>query len=97
MRERLGYAPFAADPLSLLGWLDREEPDSLDRIEHVLFCKDYLKFRLTGRVCTDEMEGASSTAPATTSTTAACSRRSASTSPRHLARGRPEARRPAGT
>jgi len=57
MRERLGYAPFAADPLSLLGWLDREEPDSLDRIEHVLFCKDYLKFRLTGRVCTDEMEG----------------------------------------
>jgi sugar (pentulose or hexulose) kinase len=57
MRERLGYAPFAADPLSLLGWLAREEPASLDRIEHVLFCKDYLKFRLTGRVCTDEMEG----------------------------------------
>jgi len=57
MRERLGYAPFAADPLSLLGWLAREEPASLDRIEHVLFCKDYLKFRLTDRVCTDEMEG----------------------------------------
>ena len=57
MSERLGYAPFAADPLSLLGWLDREEPDSLDQIEHVLFCKDYLKYRLTGQVCTDEMEG----------------------------------------
>ncbi|MDS0222466.1 carbohydrate kinase [Haloarcula sp. S1AR25-5A] len=57
MRERLGYAPFAADPLSLLGWLDREEPDTLDRIEHLLFCKDYLKFKLTDRICTDEMEG----------------------------------------
>ena len=56
MRERLGYAPFAADPLSLLGWLDRYEPDSLDRIDRILFCKDYLKYRLTGRVCTDEME-----------------------------------------
>ena len=57
MNERLGYAPFAADLLSLLGWLDREESDSLNQIEHVLFCKDYLKYRLTGRVCTDEMEG----------------------------------------
>ncbi|WP_336338785.1 FGGY-family carbohydrate kinase [Haloarcula brevis] len=57
MRDRLGYAPFAAGPLSLLGWLAREEPASVDRIEHVLFCKDYLKFRLTDRVCTDEMEG----------------------------------------
>lgn len=57
MRERLGYEPFAADPLSLLGWLDRHEPGALDRIDRVLFCKDYLKYRLIGRVCTDEMEG----------------------------------------
>jgi len=57
LRERLGYAPFGADPLSLLGWLDRNEPDALDRTESVLFCKDYIKYRLTGRICTDEMEG----------------------------------------
>ncbi len=56
MRERLGYAPFAADPVSLLGWLDRHEPDAVDRAETLLFCKDYLKYRLTGRLCTDEME-----------------------------------------
>ncbi|WP_225333538.1 FGGY-family carbohydrate kinase [Halomicrobium urmianum] len=56
MRERLGYPPFAADPLSLLGWLDRHEPDAVDRAETLLFCKDYLKYRLTGRACTDEME-----------------------------------------
>lgn len=56
IRERLGYAPFAADPISLLGWLDRHEPETIDRIETLLFCKDYLKYRLTGERCTDEME-----------------------------------------
>lgn len=56
MAEITGYEPFVADPLSLLGWLDRHEPDSYDRIDRVLFCKDYLKYRLTGAVTTDEME-----------------------------------------
>lgn len=56
IRERLGYVPFGADPLSVLGWLDRHEPAAIDRIDTLLFCKDYLKYRLTGRRCTDEME-----------------------------------------
>lgn len=56
IRERLGYAPFAGDPISLLAWLERHEPDAYDRIDRVLFCKDYLKYRLTDRVRTDEME-----------------------------------------
>lgn len=56
MRERLGYAPFGADPLSLLAWLDRHEHDTIARAETLLFCKDVLKHRLTGRTCTDEME-----------------------------------------
>jgi sugar (pentulose or hexulose) kinase len=51
-----GYRPFAGDPLCLLAWLKREEPDAYDAIDTVLFCKDYLKHRLTGAVCTDEME-----------------------------------------
>ena len=55
-RRRLDYEPFAADPLSLLAWLAYHEPDALDRTAHVCFCKDYLKYRLTGRICTDEME-----------------------------------------
>jgi sugar (pentulose or hexulose) kinase len=56
MGERLGYTPFGADPISLLGWLDRHEPSTLDRIDSLLFCKDYLTYRLTGRRSTDEME-----------------------------------------
>lgn len=51
-----GYRPFAGDPLCLLAWLKREEPDAYDAIDTVLFCKDYLKYRLAGTVCTDEME-----------------------------------------
>ncbi|WP_152042549.1 FGGY-family carbohydrate kinase [Salinigranum salinum] len=54
--ERIGYEPFVADPLSLLGWLQREEPDAYDAIDRLLFCKDYLKYRLTDVVCTDETE-----------------------------------------
>jgi len=57
VREKLGYEPFAADPLSLLAWLRRHEPEAYDSIDQLLFCKDYLKYRLTGRVRTDEMEG----------------------------------------
>jgi sugar (pentulose or hexulose) kinase len=51
-----GYRPFAGDPLCLLAWLKREEPEVYDAVDTVLFCKDYLKYRLTGVRCTDEME-----------------------------------------
>ena len=51
-----GFRPFAGDPLCLLAWLKREEPDEYEAVDTVLFCKDYLKHRLTGAVCTDEME-----------------------------------------
>lgn len=56
VRSITGYAPFVADPLSLLGWIKREEPANYDRINHIVFCKDYLKYRLTGTITTDEME-----------------------------------------
>ena len=56
IREHLGYSPFAADPLSLLGWLAEHEPNVYKKIDKLLFCKDYIKYRLTGNVCTDEME-----------------------------------------
>jgi sugar (pentulose or hexulose) kinase len=56
VRDRLGYEPFVADPLSILGWMRREEPDAYAAVDRILFCKDYLKYRLTDVVCTDEME-----------------------------------------
>lgn len=51
-----GYRPFAGDPLCLLAWLKREEPEAYEAIDTVLFCKDYLKYRLTDTISTDEME-----------------------------------------
>lgn len=63
VQDRLGYAPFGADPLSLLAWLRANEPARYDRIDTVLFCKDYLTYRLTDRRSTDEMESSVFTDP----------------------------------
>lgn len=56
IHDRLGYEPFGADPISLLTWLREHDPDSYGRINSVLFCKDYLSYRLTDCINTDEME-----------------------------------------
>jgi sugar (pentulose or hexulose) kinase len=56
VRATTGWEPFGADPLCLLAWLAREAPDAYDRIDRVLFCKDVIGHRLTGRVVTDAME-----------------------------------------
>lgn len=39
--------------LALLGWLQRNEPDILDRTHTVSFCKDFLRGRLCGDLSTD--------------------------------------------
>ncbi len=41
-------AQFAGKPLPLIAWLEAHEPEALERAERALFCKDYLRFRLTG-------------------------------------------------
>ena len=35
-------------PAPLIAWLEAHEPEALARAERALFCKDYLRFRLTG-------------------------------------------------
>ena len=37
-------------------WLKAHEPEALERTEHVLFVKDYVRFLLTGEVATDRIE-----------------------------------------
>jgi L-xylulokinase len=41
---------FPGKPLPLIARLDAHEPESLKRAERALFCKDYLRFRLTGNI-----------------------------------------------
>ena len=40
-------------PLALLGWLRRHDPDTFDAIATILLCKDFVNYRLTGRAVSD--------------------------------------------
>jgi len=41
---------FAGKPLPLIAWLEEHERETLQRADRAIFCKDYLRFRLTGQV-----------------------------------------------
>ena len=51
--EQAGQIPYAAAPAALLAWLKAHEPDRYARIGHILSCKDWIRFKLTGAVATD--------------------------------------------
>ncbi len=42
--------------LPKLVWLARRQPETIGRVRHVLWPKDYLRYRLTGRLATDRTE-----------------------------------------
>ncbi len=42
--------------LPVLAWLKENEPEALARARHVVCAKDYIRYRLTGRIATDESE-----------------------------------------
>jgi L-xylulokinase len=39
-----------AQPVSLLAWFKQNRPDVIERTAHVLMCKDYIRYRLTGEI-----------------------------------------------
>jgi L-xylulokinase len=51
-----GQTPYAGSPSTLLAWFARHQPDVLERTRWVLFCKDWIRLRLTGEVATDPTE-----------------------------------------
>ncbi|TIW05831.1 MAG: carbohydrate kinase, partial [Mesorhizobium sp.] len=51
--SRTGQTPHASAPSSLLAWIRDREPERFARIGHVLACKDWLRFCLTGSLGTD--------------------------------------------
>jgi len=54
--EQCGSAPYPGMSLPLLAWLARERPAEFERVDTVLSCKDWLKFRLTGERSIDHSE-----------------------------------------
>lgn len=54
--ELTGQFPNACSPAALLAWLRRHDPTRFAQIGHVLACKDWLRFCLTGTIGTDRTE-----------------------------------------
>ena len=54
--DQCGSEPYPGMSLPLLAWLAREEPEQYERIDTVLSCKDWLKYRLTGERTLDHTE-----------------------------------------
>ena len=42
--------------LPVIAWLQENEPAVLDKARHIVCAKDYIRYRLTGRIATDESE-----------------------------------------
>jgi len=57
---RTGQMPHASAPSALLAWVRDHEPDRFALIGHVLACKDWLRWCLTGTVGTDLTEASTS-------------------------------------
>ncbi len=59
LQEALELPPYQLNStytLPKLLWLRRHMPETLDRTETILWPKDYLRYRLTGMICTDLTE-----------------------------------------
>ena len=48
-----GQRPYPYAASSILGWIEQNQPERYARIGHVLFCKDWIRYRLTGVIATD--------------------------------------------
>lgn len=48
-RDRVTVPVLSGGPLLLMHWMWKNEPESVRKTKYVLFIKDYIRFRLTGR------------------------------------------------
>ncbi|MEU8824595.1 FGGY-family carbohydrate kinase [Streptomyces sp. NPDC048636] len=55
-----GQVPFAGSPAALLPWLARHDPGALRRSRWLMFCKDWLRLKLTGTPATDPTDASAS-------------------------------------
>ncbi|CAN7170101.1 FGGY-family carbohydrate kinase [Rhizobium sp. LjRoot254] len=55
-----GQMPHASAPAALLAWIKIHEPERYRRIAHILSCKDWLRYCLTGTIGTDRTEASTS-------------------------------------
>lgn len=53
-------APTTVWTLPQLMWLRENEPATWEKVRHILFAKDYLRYRMTGTIATDTIDAAGS-------------------------------------
>lgn len=58
--ELTGQVPHVSAPSALLAWIKKMEPERYGRIGHLMSCKDWLRFCLTGIPGTDRTEASTS-------------------------------------
>lgn len=46
----------SGQPGPILRWIKENEPDQYDSIAHVLLCKDYIRFKLTGKIISEYID-----------------------------------------
>lgn len=56
IRARTGSSIWAGQPTALLAWFEEHEPELFDRTDYVFFCKDYIRYRLTGQARIDRTD-----------------------------------------
>ena len=56
IRENHTNQIFAGSVCALLTWMKRNRPSEYGRIRWALHCKDWLNYKLTGRICTDNSD-----------------------------------------
>lgn len=55
-----GQMPYAPAPSALLRWIKEHDPERYAKIGWILSCKDWLRFKLTGKIATDWTEASTS-------------------------------------
>ncbi len=48
-----GTPPLTGNQLILTSWMKNNRPEVLDRVWKVFFCKDWIRYRMTGEICAD--------------------------------------------
>jgi len=52
----LRYPLYEFNPISIMKWLKEHEHDNYKRTRWILFSKDWIKYKLTGEICTDQSD-----------------------------------------
>ena len=55
-----GQVPHVSAPSTLLAWVQEHEPERFERIAHIVSCKDWLRYCLSGTIGTDRTEASTS-------------------------------------